>query len=103
MFNLDAFAQVDIAAHFPPAGAFADFGALATVIVTVLIAAAGILAFIFVIISGIKIVTSGGDSKKLGSAQSTLVYAIIGLLVAILALVTVNLLQRFLGSSVPIT
>lgn len=102
MFSIDAYA-FDIAGVFPPAAAFADFGALATVVVKVLIAVAGVLAFIFIIISGIKIVTSSGDEKKLESAKSTLVYAIIGIIVALLALVMVNLIQRILGSNIPLS
>lgn len=102
MFIPDAYA-FDIAGVFPPAGAFANFGTLATVVVKVLISAAGVLAFIFIIISGIKIVTSSGDSKKLASASATLLYAIIGLAVAILALIILRVVQIFLTSNVPIT
>lgn len=101
MLNFDAYA-FDIGTYFPPAAIFPDFGFLASVVINILITAAGILAFIFIIISGIKIVTSSGDPKNLDSAKSTLVYAIIGLIVATLALIMVNLIQRILGSSVPL-
>lgn len=93
----------NISDAFTPANTFTSFGALATVAVKFLISIVGILAFIFIIISGIKIVTSSGDSKKLSSATSTLLYAIIGLAVAIMALVIINIVQKFIGSSVPIT
>lgn len=102
MFDIHAVIDLNDPALFPPAG-HANVGALATVVVQVLIAVAGILSFIFIIISGIKIVTSGGDPKKLASAQATILYAIIGVIVAILALVIINLVQGFIGTSVRIT
>ncbi len=101
MFNFDAYA-FDIAEVFTPAAIFTDFGSLASVVVNILIAAAGVLAFIFIVISGIKIVTSSGDEKKLDSAKGTLTYAIIGLIVTLLAIIMVNLIQRILGSNVPV-
>ncbi|MEK7581654.1 MAG: hypothetical protein AAB512_05220 [Patescibacteria group bacterium] len=102
MSFFDAYAFPIDAGIFPPAGSFANIGELVTVVVKLLISVAGVLSFIFIIISGIKIVTSGGDSKKLGSAQSTLAYAIIGLAVALLALVIINFVQTYLKSSLVI-
>ena len=89
--------------NFSPAGRFADFGELATAIVTILISFAGALSIIFIVIAGIKFVTSSGDEKKLASASSTLTYAIIGLVVTILAFVILQIVQRFIGANVEIT
>src|SRR3972149_8541922 len=89
--------------NFSPAGLFANFGELATAIVTILISFAGALSIIFIVIAGIKFVTSSGDEKKLASASSTLTYAIIGLVVTILAFVILQIVQRFIGAEVPIT
>jgi len=100
---IHAVKSFDLASNFSPAGIFTDFGALATFIVKFLTTIVGALSLIFIVISGIKIVTSSGDSKKLGSATSTLIYAIVGLVVAILAFVIINLVQRFIGSSIPIS
>jgi len=86
---------------FPPAS-YTSFGSLATVVVQFLISLAGGACLIFIIIGGIKIVTASGDEKKMASAQSTILYAIIGLAVTILALVIVNLVQKFFGSNVQI-
>lgn len=85
---------------FSPAQKYTTVGSLVTNIIYILLAAAASLSFIFIIIGGIKLVTSGGDSKKIGSAQGTLTYAIIGLLVSVMALVIVNLVERFLGPTV---
>lgn len=86
---------------FPPAS-YVNFGSLATVVVKFLISLAGVTSLIFIIIGGIKIVTASGDEKKLAGAQSTILYAIIGLIVTILALVMVNIVQKFFGSNVKI-
>lgn len=50
----------------------------------------GIAAVIMVILAGFKYTTSGGDSNKISSAKTTLVYALIGLVVAALAQVLVH-------------
>lgn len=58
--------------------------------VNVLSFLAGAIAVIMIIISGIKFVTSGGDSAAVSSAKNTLIYAIIGLAVVALAQVIVH-------------
>lgn len=45
----------------------------------------GAIALIFVIWGGIQYVTSGGDSEKTTKARNTLLYAIIGIVVVVLA------------------
>jgi hypothetical protein len=50
----------------------------------------GIAAVIMIIIGGLKYITSGGDSSKVSGAKSTIVYAIVGLIVASLAQVIVH-------------
>ena len=79
------------------------FGNLATDILLILTGTAGALSLMFIVIAGIKFVTSGGDPKKLASATSTLTYAIIGIAVTILAFVILRIVQFFLRSSVAIT
>lgn len=80
-----------------------DFGALFTTILTILISTAGVLSIFFIIIAGIKFVTSSGDEKKLQSASSTITYAIIGLVVTALAFVILQIVQYFFGSNIKIT
>lgn len=45
----------------------------------------GIMAVILIIFGGFKYVTSGGDSNKVSGAKNTIIYAIVGLVVAMLA------------------
>ena len=50
----------------------------------------GIIAVIMIIIGGIRYTTSNGDSSAIKSAKDTIMYAVIGLVVAILAFAIVN-------------
>lgn len=50
----------------------------------------GVAAVIYIIYAGFKYVTSGGDSNKIGSAKSTIIYAVVGLIVVALAQVLVR-------------
>lgn len=89
-----------ISDFFQPARHFCNFGILSSDILTILISAAGALAFIFIIVGGIKLVTSSGDPKAIANARGTLTYAIIGLVVTILAFIIVQVVQFFLKAKV---
>lgn len=52
---------------------------------------AGVAAIIAIIFSGFKYITSGGDSGKVANAKNTLIYAVIGIAVAVLAQLIVNI------------
>jgi hypothetical protein len=68
--------------------------------VTILSVVAGIAGVIMVIVAGFKYITSGGDTGKVGSAKSTLVYALIGLAIAVLAQVLVHFVISTANSTV---
>lgn len=68
----------------------AGLGSLAKTITTILSYLVGIAAVIMIIVGGLRYVTSGGDSNKVASAKSTIVYALIGLAIAALAYVLAN-------------
>ena len=55
----------------------------------------GIAAVIMIIIGGFKYVTSNGDSNNIASAKNTIIYAIVGLIVAALA----QVIARFVLTS----
>jgi hypothetical protein len=61
-------------------------GGLATIIVNLFLYAAGIVAFIFIIIGGVRYMTATGDPSRIQSAKETLLYAIIGLILTFLAI-----------------
>jgi hypothetical protein len=51
----------------------------------------GAAAVIAIISSGFKYITSGGDAGKVGNAKNTLIYALIGVALAVLAQLIVRL------------
>ena len=65
-------------------------GDLAKYFVNIMLFAVGILAVIMLIWGGIRYVLSGGDSGAVSSAKKTILYAVVGLIVAILAYAIVN-------------
>jgi hypothetical protein len=67
-----------------------------TVINWILIAV-GLICVIFIIWGGIRYATSGGDTEKVKNAKNTLLYAIIGLAIALLAAVIVNIVFDVTG------
>ena len=54
------------------------------------IAAAGVVAVIFIIIGGINYMTSAGDPSKTKKAKDTILYATIGLVICALSFAIVN-------------
>lgn len=59
-------------------------------IVEIVSVVTGVAAIIMLLIAGFKYITSGGDSGKISSAKNTLIYAMVGIAVAVLAQVIVN-------------
>jgi hypothetical protein len=59
-------------------------------VVNVLLYVIGVLSVIMIIVGGIKYTISAGDSSKVTSAKNTIMYAVVGLIVAILAYAIVN-------------
>ncbi len=59
-------------------------------IVNVLLYILGAIAVIMIVVGGIRYVTSGGDSGAVSGAKNTILYSVVGLIVAILAYAIVN-------------
>ena len=81
-----------------PENLFGDEGIFKTITNTVLYIV-GVVAVIMLIIGGVKYVVSGGDAKKVTDAKNTVLYAIIGLIIAFLAFAIVNFVITSLPSS----
>lgn len=91
-----AFAQSSIQAgaqaaqgNGTPSTLFGD-GGIVTSITNVLLFIAGALAVIMIIIGGLRYATSGGNASSVTAAKNTILYAIVGLIVAFLAFAAVN-------------
>ena len=61
-----------------------------TRIVSVMLFTVGILSIIMLIFGGLRYIISNGDSKKVEAAKNTILYAIVGLIVAIMSYAIVN-------------
>ena len=67
-------------------------------IVNVMLFILGAIAVIMIIIGGIRYATSNGDSSQLQSAKNTILYAVVGLVIAILAYAIVQfIIEQFIG------
>jgi len=58
---------------------------------------AGFLSVVFIFVGGISFILSGGAEEKIKQAVSTIRYAIIGLIVTILAVVIVGTVGKAMG------
>lgn len=65
-------------------------GSIFTTIVNVMLFIIGAISVVMLIWGGIRYTTSGGASSAVTSAKNTIMYAIIGLVVAFLAFAVVN-------------
>jgi len=66
-----------------------------TSVVNLLLAVLGFVAVLMIIIGGIRYATSNGDASQTKAAKDTVLYAVIGLVVAILAYAIVNFVLDF--------
>ena len=62
-----------------------DFSKLMQNVINLLLLVLGMIAVIAIIIGGIRYTTSNGDPGQIKSAKDTILYAVIGLVVAIMA------------------
>lgn len=50
----------------------------------------GVIAVIMIIVGGLRYITSGGDSNKVSAAKTTIIYALVGLVIVALAQLIVH-------------
>ena len=81
-----------------PADLIGTSGVFTKITNTVLFAV-GIISVIMLIVGGLRYIISGGDSKKVTDAKNTIMYAIIGLIIAILAFAIVNFVISAVGGT----
>ncbi|MFZ1801874.1 MAG: hypothetical protein WAW62_04255 [Candidatus Saccharimonas aalborgensis] len=67
-----------------------DLGGLIKTVVNTLLYVLGATAVLMIVIGGIRYVTSQGDAAHIKAAKDTILYSVIGLIVAILAYALVN-------------
>ena len=81
-----------------PAELIGTSGVFTRITNTVLLAV-GLISVIMLVVGGLRYVISGGDSKKVTDAKNTIMYAIIGLIIAILAYAIVNFVISAVGGT----
>ena len=69
-----------------------------TRITNVVLYIVGAISVIMLVWGGVRYIISGGDSKKITDAKNTILYAIIGLIIAVLAFAIVNFVLNVIGS-----
>jgi len=85
-----------------------EFGRLGEITIPAIVSAlikftlviAAFVAFIFLIVGGIKWITSGGDKEQTAKAQSTITAALIGLVIVFAAWAIIRLIEVFFGVSI---
>ncbi len=65
-------------------------------IINVLLFVIGAVAVVMIIIGGIRYTTSNGDSNRTTAAKNTILYSVVGLVVAIMASAIVNFVLSYL-------
>lgn len=75
-------------------------GAVATIsaVIAFLASILAVVAILMIVVSGILYMISAGDTARIDTAKRILTYAIIGLIVALLAWVIVNVISNTLGA-----
>ena len=69
-------------------------------VVNILLYILGAIAVVMIVIGGIRYTTSNGESSSIKSAKDTILYSVIGLVVAIMAFAIVNfVLAAFAGTA----
>lgn len=67
-----------------------DFPNLIIGILNSVITISGLVAVVFIIIGGLNLMTSAGDSEKAKKARNTILYAVIGLIICAIAFAIIN-------------
>jgi hypothetical protein len=67
-----------------------DLNDIIHTVINVMLFIVGILAVVMIIFSGIRYVTSAGDKGRVDSAKNTIIYSVVGLIVAIVAFALVQ-------------
>lgn len=85
--NLDATGSDTSGCNDTTTGSLNDLLAKAINIFSLVV---GVIAVVMIIVGGLRYITSGGDANKVGAAKTTIIYALVGLVVVALAQLIVH-------------
>ena len=91
------FAQANMNIKKPDTIQITDLGQLISALVGTVLIIAALLAFLYLILGGIKWITSGGDKAGMEEARNKITHAIVGLIIVGAAWSVMTLIQNFLG------
>lgn len=74
-----------------------DFDVLMKNVINTILFVLGMIAVIMIVIGGIRYTTSNGESAQIQAAKNTIMYAVIGLVIAIMSYAIVNFVLERLG------
>ena len=99
-YNLSITSGADCArGNQQPSELFGGDNSIFRRVTNVLLFLVGAISVIMLIIGGIRYVISGGDQAQVTAAKNTILYAIVGIVVAFLAYAAVNFVTQALAGS----
>jgi hypothetical protein len=67
-----------------------DLGSMVKIVINSILVVMGMVAVIMIVVGGVRYTTSNGDASAIKSAKDTILYAVVGLVVAIMSFSIVN-------------
>lgn len=93
-------AEITIAITKPPAFRITEIGRLISSAIQLILIAAGLIGFLYLLLGGIQWITSGGDKAGVDAARQKIIQAIIGLVIVFATWALIGLLEKFLGITI---
>ena len=81
-------------------GEITDIVSIIRAVVQFILVVAFVLAFIMLLIGGIRWITAGGDEKGVAGARNMITAALIGLVIVLVAYAIILLVETFFGVSI---
>jgi len=89
-FNITDQTSGDVSACNDNNGGTGTLNTLLTKVINIFSAIVGVIAVLMIIVGGLRYITSGGDSGKVGAAKTTIIYALVGLVIVALSQLIVH-------------
>jgi cell division protein FtsW (lipid II flippase) len=102
--GLDILAQINattLPTYFPPAAYFTSIGGIVNVLISVIMAIAGLVFGGMLLYSAYMVITAGGNPDNIETAKKTATYAILGIVIMFMAYTFVRLLAWMLNVDLP--
>jgi hypothetical protein len=92
-----AFAQTDIVPTQLTTTSTSNIILIVRAIIQFILIAAFVIAFIMLLVGGIRWILAGGDEKAVAGARGTITAALIGLVIVLVAFALIRLVETFFG------